>query len=1064
MMKSKRAVLLVIANIAVVLSLLHGTSIYTLSLAKSFHPEALAPIGTGTENKQASLTSDFLGLQEVAGSALTSLPANTTEEADWPMAGANPQRTSWSPEEVPGKLEPVWYRPIEAYIAPKIQIIASNDLLYISTARGLYALYTGTGDGDAGQVAWVYPTELPLGHSPTIHNGVAYVGGLDRKLHAINALTGQGLWTFEAEAGFQTNPLVVDSIVYAGSRDGYMYAIYADDHPNKGTLAWKYKTDGPILFSAAYQDNTIYFASNDSHAYALNAATGGLVWKSSKLLGSGFHSWWPVVYQDPASGVDVVIFAGSNNYRFSLDPAHGWDLQNKERDDIFPDKDTDPSGTPFGARLADGSVDATRALQYYEEKPWRRTYFVLNRATGQEVTFDFDGDGKPEYAPMLWQGTHSGTRFPPVVGADGKIYQAAMYMSNPYIAGSQVIAWQVGDSSIETPMAVWKALDEPLAYSAGGNLIYWNHCNDRSAGAFDLSIPNTHFYPEGADPSREWVYWAGPELESLIPGYNVLYEGTNPSNYVINNLFKGPSDNHNGVYGQHGDQNAPVPYKGTVYVHRSNSIIALSNYDGAPTALSMVTVVPTEDATSSVTTEELKQKLVEEVQKILDAGHLRPGYRSVGLFDGETKDEHGDYLIDYWHYPSDTLFTLLLALPHLPTDMQNNVKTYLQNEYANYPPHEYTHIGWQEGTARELFTLPAETEADRENHPPDVSGFGYEGWTWPPNMFYALWKYAEVFGSATEIFDDNKDRLEDAPSDDYLLQYPYVHNAYIAGYIGYLELESLAGYAESPDIKAELNRLLNLRATTFSKDIPYPEDGRSIRALSVARNFMFLVPELGQYLNEHALAEVQGALDEYGQIAPYWFVSNFEATHGEGATQHLFDYHGIFLAKAWIMEESRGELAKYLDVPAMQVGDFFYIQNLVAAIEAGNSLDKEAFPHSGDQGDSITYTLKFWGTGETLTLIDTLPEGISAPISFELEGTSVTPSYDGSQHRLTWSDTPADGQEVTIRYVVTITTDESRRLVNIVELSIPGGLPSTDEEAIMANPYRDFLPLAYQNN
>jgi outer membrane protein assembly factor BamB len=54
---------------------------------------------------------------------------------------------------------------------------------------------------------------------------VAYVGGMDRKIHAINATTGAGLWTFSGGGGFETNPLVVGDTLYAGNRDGKMYAI-----------------------------------------------------------------------------------------------------------------------------------------------------------------------------------------------------------------------------------------------------------------------------------------------------------------------------------------------------------------------------------------------------------------------------------------------------------------------------------------------------------------------------------------------------------------------------------------------------------------------------------------------------------------------------------------------------------------------------------------------------------------------------------------------------------------------------------------------------------------------
>ena len=224
---------------------------------------------------------------------------------------------------------------------------------------------------------------------------------------------------------------------------------------------------------------------------------------------------------------------------------------------------------------------------------------------------------------------------------------------------------------------------------------------------------------------------------------------------------------------------------------------------------------------------------------------------------------------------------------------------------------------------------------------------------------------------------------------------------------------------------------------------------------------MFLVPELGQYLHDNALADVQQAFEEYNEVAPYWFVTYYEATTGEGTIQHLYDHHALFQAKALILKEYREELTKYLDVPAVEVGDLFYIQNLVAAIKAplGSDLEKTANPISGGQGTVITYTLSFFGSGSTLTLTDTLPSGVSAPGSFELEGTSVTPTYDSDQHRLTWSDTLSASQEVTIGYTVVITTSEHLTLVNTAELSGAGGEHSTAMAIIIANPYLIYLPL-----
>lgn len=97
---------------------------------------------------------------------------------------------------------------------------------------------------------------------------------------------------------------------------------------------------------------------------------------------------------------------------------------------------------------------------------------------------------------------------------------------------------------------------------------------------------------------------------------------------------------------------------------------------------------------------------------------------------------------------------------------------------------------------------------------------------------------------------------------------------------------------------------------------------------------MMIVPELGEYLNTHALARVQEAIDEYEYIAPTWFVSRNEVILNEGAMSPLYNYAAIFQAKAFILEENRDTLSRYLDVPGFAVGDLLYLQNLVAAMEA----------------------------------------------------------------------------------------------------------------------------------
>jgi outer membrane protein assembly factor BamB len=1098
-MRRRRIEIIAIVGISTILLAMYGTPADRHTSALTLYRQA----SPATNEVNSQVKASQKNYQPGGATSAVSTATEGATEGDWPMLAANPQRTSWTPEEVRGQLRPVWYRVIDPYISHKTQIIAANNLLYVSTARGLYALHTGDNPAySAGELAWVYPTELPLGHSPTVVNGVVYVGGYDRKIHAIvanpdpstlptDSTTGYSindrvLWTFEAGpgtdelgAGFETNPLVVNGTVYAGNRDGYMYAIDAAT----GNLKWRYKTDGPILFSAAYKDGMIYFASNDAHAYALNANNGSLVWKSQKLPGAGFHSYWPVVYKD------WVIFGGAENYRmayWSEDfPSIGTEsnLTSLERDELYPNHQSDPIETTIGPQgtepgdWVEGTVtiDASQPTvtpngptlpitEYFEQKPWRRTYFVLDRLTGEEFTFDSDSDSRPEYAPFPWAGTHSGNRYPPVIGGDGVLYQYVNYLSNPWITQGNITGWKFGTPFISRISSSSFAVDEPQAYSAGGNLIYWTHF-DSQAGAYDISVPMG-----GSD--REWTFWPWDALDEILPGYDAKYFLNHPDALA---LVYGSA---NGVYEQ--PSTTLIPYRGKVYLHRRNAIIALGDTSTDPIQLSLVSTVDTQESLPKITTDQLKQKLAEEVQKILDAGHLRPGYHSTGIWDPHATSSDnpgtgiGDYLIDYFHNPSDTLYTLARALPYLPPELQQQTRTYLQQEFAAYPPYDIAHIGWADGESREIFDIPPDIQITIDQFSPRQSsgtvwGSRAEWWFFPQYSFYGLWKYAQEFGNAREIFNKIRNKLETPPSDDYLAEYPHIHNAYIAGYIGYLELEKMAGEPESANVRAELNRLMNLRATSFSKDAPqFPVSGAYAtnykNTLNIARNFMYLVPELADYLYENAYDKVQEAVNEYSEIAPGWFVSKYDATYGEGVLQQLYDYHSLFQAKALILREPREELVKYLDVPAFARGDLFYIQNLIATIEAPQPLEKTASPTAGGQGMPIVYTLSFFGTGSTLTLTDTLPPGLSAPGNFELVGTSTVPTYDSGQHRLTWSDTPPAGQNVIIRYTVTITTSSPQMLINTAQLSEESGEIRTATATVLANSCITYLPLILKDD
>ena len=262
-----------------------------------------------------------------------------------------------------------------------------------------------------------------MGNAPTIDGQVCYVGGLDRKLHALDADTGKPHWSFDgAQAGYRTNPLVIDGKVFVGNRDGYFYAIGAHGTPQQGNLVWKYRTEGPVLNSAAYKDGVVLFASNDCHAYALQAADGKLLWKSAPLPTHGFHSWWPVIYGD------WVILCGMPNYADGPMSPHYLRL---EQDDLFAAEgerghELGPrSQAPECGQRGRRTMDVSKAAVHFGQKPWRRFFFVLSRKDGKELTLNIDG--QQGYAPITlhWKHTHCP---PPVVHPSGVVYQKCMYL------------------------------------------------------------------------------------------------------------------------------------------------------------------------------------------------------------------------------------------------------------------------------------------------------------------------------------------------------------------------------------------------------------------------------------------------------------------------------------------------------------------------------------------------------------------------------------------------------------------------------------------------------------
>ncbi|MCX8178434.1 MAG: PQQ-binding-like beta-propeller repeat protein, partial [Candidatus Aenigmarchaeota archaeon] len=925
------------------------------------------------------------------------------------MAGANPQRTSRVNHQVDGQLTIIWYRPIEAYIPQHFQIIAVNNILYISTGKGLYAL-----DANNGDTVWRFDTELPLGNSPTVFEGRVYVGGHDKRLYVLDASNGRLLWSFDqAQAGYSTNPIVIrDSytnnqpVILIGNRDGNFYAIGAHGHPMQGQVLWKYTipNKSPILTSAAYKDGIVYTTAMDNRLYALvvntNNPQGQLRWVTNQFQGDVFLAYWPVIYRDKiilVKSSDVVDDwrPGSRSLSnpSSTSFSDYWAAEASDLSNINPRNVAeignilDPVSWSGGYRV----TDARYALEYLEEptsterssdptgsnrynhKPWRRQYYVINQNDGSEFTFDSDSDGLREYLPVLAWRAESGPMYPPVIGANGIAYFTAKFNRG------QIMGWNIDQPNyLSFTSTSSYALDEPLSVSMGGDRIYTSLCCDRPATSFLIT-----------SGSREINYWGGYMLNTngKANGYDEMWyifdvaidrhQGT----YVGAKDWYGIADDGikttNAVFNSHGVQNPLIPHNGKLFIHRSNAIIAL----GTGTEQGKKQYLPINEVSTQVSTPDLNNLLENEINKMINAGHLKAGYYVQNQFHTAQNGQ----LPNYFMFPGDTLLVLSQTYPHLSSQTKQNLARYLREEWSMYfYPTAYATRGFDEGEKRQQIPLPPEIENDFMNIRKSTSISGHS-WQYPQHSIYAMWKYAQNVPegerpSISEIYSVARSKVQvPATSDSVVMRRkPFEINSWIAGYIGFLELYRLAGSPQqdatlASRVQAELDRLLNWRTQQFTKESWAFPSYNIQHKLDTSRNFIWLTPELANHMVNTIPDKVNLALDEYLYLNQYWFVNRFENDMGESSTQHLYNYHALFLANAYILKKPRQELIKYLDVPAFERGDLFYIQNLVVALEASSSGGITTTTRTTTTTAPITTTRTLITTTPTTTTRTTTP-------------------------------------------------------------------------------------------
>lgn len=191
--------------------------------------------------------------------------------AERPIREINPNVSPELEEVIYGALayDPKDRYPSAAAMKKALMTVAKRTGLLDTKAPSV--LLTPQSDVEA---LWSFECEDEVRGTPTVANGVVYVGCYDNNLYALDAKTGEFLWKFPTEGGIPTRPAVVDDMIIVASEDHRLYALTLT-----GKVIWTYYAEGPIRSSPVIFEGHAFFGCDDRYLHVVNLSSGRRAWR-----------------------------------------------------------------------------------------------------------------------------------------------------------------------------------------------------------------------------------------------------------------------------------------------------------------------------------------------------------------------------------------------------------------------------------------------------------------------------------------------------------------------------------------------------------------------------------------------------------------------------------------------------------------------------------------------------------------------------------------------------------------------------------------------------------------
>jgi hypothetical protein len=892
---------------------------------------------------------------------------------DWPMLARDCARSGTTPAEIRPPFARKWYRlfPDEGLMSG-VQPVIAEGKVFVGTLRGtLHAM-----DCDTGNDVWVYRSEGAILHSCAVGEGKVVFGDGAGRICAVNAADGTLAWSVGTGAAVWNAPLIHQGMVVIGGRDQCLYAIDL----NTGRIRWKARVGGPLLSSPSLDAGRgrVYVAGEDMRVCAFDFGDGRMLWQSAKLPGVSMRGYHPVIAPDgsvlvttsPAICLDSFEPLLTDMVKEIFGDFASW-RHKKDENDRLREANFKKMAEPG---VYESQLDYLR--RRLTEEPVYQTFFVLDPETGRQKFV----------TPIVYAESMNGTGAPAIVTADGKVivkYQALLRSRYEHYSPFLNVGYlDTGTGHIAPIMdpsrtygwhdSLLLVHDEQCQLSAAGRVLINTHQDNVNAMDLDtlqgygrpfcrgmhepqageaVGIWATIFRGRSLPTGKEWlargtaVYGGGSVIDTAvsIAGDSFYFIPTHEINAGAAVVACRMSPN--GVAAQESQppsdkltdeewakvQELPWDWD-TLQFPRLNHVLTALPGKVQGTAQQPLTEQAAERV-SLISDGELDRfiwetRIVEPSEgpdgdvKALLASQVRElisqPWQPLVFPPGKHPREAYRIFAD----PSETLFTLALAYPHVDAALQVGIRRYVEQLglVGNPPakPPAGAVRSYYDMEPGKLFRLMDDIVRD------DVA------------RLYPLWLWADATNDWSSIEREwpRWKALADQPAG---RMEEDCRNGYIAGLIAYCRM---AEHMKDRDaVAAGLIAARKALRERLSYEFAHTRGG-VIAAAPVSRSLFgrwrHLTPDVGRILAHYAGPTHKHLMSVYVDYhRPTWFLAWGVETMWRNESPFALPTMSaeIFAARTWILHEPADRLARFVDIPWCRA-DLFSLQKLVACIEA----------------------------------------------------------------------------------------------------------------------------------